>query len=136
MRASRKLGLLLALAALGVGEGLQPSAVSRVPRCLARRLRAHMAAIDPPSKPGLPPQAARPPPLSEPPNQPRLLPLAVLLLVPAAWGTYGVAIKQLFALDVPPPVRTPTQSCLLQSANRGHAPASSLIFTSMHLPAL
>lgn len=42
----------------------------------------------------------------EPPN--KLLPFAVLLLVPVAWGTYGVAIKQLFALEVPPPVHDPS----------------------------
>ena len=40
-----------------------------------------------------------------PKKSPAVLPLALLLLVPVAWGTYGVAIKSLFALDVPPPVR-------------------------------
>ena len=32
-----------------------------------------------------------------------LLPFLVLNTVPIAWGTYGVAIKSLYALDAPPP---------------------------------
>lgn len=57
-----------------------------------------------------PKPAAPPPPLllaaTEPPTlEPRanVLPLAVLMLVPVAWGTYGVAIKSLYELEAPPP---------------------------------
>lgn len=44
-----------------------------------------------------------PPPPFEPPALSKLLPLAVLMMVPLAWGTYGVAIKELYLLEAPPP---------------------------------
>lgn len=46
------------------------------------------------------PEEEREPP--QPPSQP-FPPLLVLLLVPLAWGTYGPAVKSLYALEAPPP---------------------------------
>ena len=43
------------------------------------------------------------PPRADPPGSSTLLPLAVLMMVPLAWGTYGVAIKELYLLEAPPP---------------------------------
>ena len=36
-------------------------------------------------------------------NQPSLLPLGVLMLVPVAWGTFGVAVKAIARVGAPPP---------------------------------
>jgi len=42
-------------------------------------------------------------PAGELQNQPPLLPLGVLMLVPVAWGTFGVAVKAVAKVGAPPP---------------------------------
>ena len=42
-------------------------------------------------------------PADELQNQPPLLPLGVLMLVPVAWGTFGVAVKTIAKVGAPPP---------------------------------
>ena len=42
-------------------------------------------------------------PAEELQNQPPLLPLGVLMLVPVAWGTFGVAVKTIAKVGAPPP---------------------------------
>jgi len=94
---SRGLRGLLLLLATSPCACLNPGLVARFPRFPLHHARGHLYALE---SPPAPPLAKVPGP-----NTPALLPLAVLMLVPVAWGTYGVAIKSLFALDVPPPVR-------------------------------
>ena len=80
------------VAALNLAALVPSSQVSRAFPC-SPRSSALFASVD-----SQPVEAPEQPPLPPPSRG-----LAVLGLVPVAWGTYGPAIKTLYALDSPPP---------------------------------
>ena len=69
---------------------------------------AALAWTTPTPQPRMPVAARGPPPSSLLPTELQkptssLLPFGVLMMVPVAWGTYGVSVKSCYALTSPPP---------------------------------
>jgi hypothetical protein len=90
-------------------EAVQPrSMLRRTALFLLLAVPAALAWTTPTPQPRMPVAARGPPPSSLLPTELQkptssLLPFGVLMMVPVAWGTYGVSIKSCYALTSPPP---------------------------------